>query len=78
MFDKDYCFGSSNVVSVSSVCNEKIAKVIRESDYIRNETLRRLTAMPSYSFKSLKWKNKYYDYFKRQVEDELSQSCTKC
>ena len=75
MLNKDYCFGSPNVVSISSVCNEEIAKVIRQSDYIRYETFRRLKSIPSYPIKSLKWKNKYYDYFKKQIENELAQSC---
>lgn len=73
MWDKDYSFGSPNVVSISSVCDEELARIIRRSDYIRSETLKRLCAMPSYKCKSLKWKNRYYDYFKRKVEAELAQ-----
>ena len=65
--------GSKSVVSVAYfVEDEKLKDAILQSDYIRNETLNRLCAMPSYKYKSLKWKNIYYDYFKRQVMRELS------
>lgn len=68
---KDFCFGSENVVSVSAVCDEQMATVIRMSDYIRSETLRRCYAIPSYESKPLRWKNRYYDLIKKRVEQEV-------
>ena len=64
--------GCDSVVSIAAVVeDEEIRNAIIQSDYIRNETLNRLTAMPGYRFKSLKWKNRYYDYFKGKVIKEL-------
>ena len=64
--------GSKSVLSIGHFVEDKdLAQAISRSDYIRNETLNRLCALPSYSCKSLKWKNRYYDYFKRQVMKEL-------
>ena len=64
---------SKNVLSIGHFLEDKnLASKIFKSDYIRNETLNRLTALPSYNCKSLKWKNRYYDYFKKQVEKELA------
>ena len=61
-----------NIVSVAYYADsEEVKKAVLQSDYIRNETLNRLTALPSYSCKSLAWKNRYYDYFKKQVIKEL-------
>ena len=71
-FDKDYCFGSPNVVSISSVCNPDLAQTIRRSDCIRNETMRRCLEIPSYRSKPLKWKNKYYELIQRRVIEELN------
>ena len=68
----DYCFGSPSVVSVSSVCDEELAKAIRMSDFIRHETLRRLWALPSTPYKPTKWQNAYYDYFRKQVMKEYN------
>lgn len=65
--------GTKNVLSIGHfIEDENLAKEIFLSDYIRNETLHRLTALPSYNCKSLKWKNRYYDYFKNQVMKELA------
>lgn len=70
---KDFAFASPSVVSISAVCTEpEIRAAIIRSDYIRNETLRRLCALPSYKCKSLHWKNRYYEYFKRRVMDEVN------
>ena len=61
------------IVSVAYYAeNDAIKNAVLLSDQIRNEALNRLCALPSYSCKSLKWKNKYYDYFKKKVEKELS------
>ena len=68
---KNYRFASSNVVSISSVCNAELAETIHKSDYIRNETLRRCMAIASYRFKSLTWKNRYYDLIRSKVIAEL-------
>ena len=69
--------GSKSVVSIAAfVEDEEIKKAILQSDYIRNETLKRLCALPSYEYKSLKWKNTYYDYFKRKVIAELTAKAT--
>lgn len=67
-----YCFASPHIVSVAAYADTKELKSsILQSDYIRNETLNRLSSLPSYSLKSLKWKNRYYDHFKNQVIKEL-------
>ena len=61
------------IVSVAYYAeNEEIKKSVLLSDSIRHEALRRLCAIPSYDCKSLKWKNRYYDYFKQKVEKELA------
>ena len=52
--------------------SDEIRDSVLRSDYVRDETLKRLCARPSYNCKSLKWKNRYYDYFKKQVLKELS------
>ena len=72
-FDKDYYFGTPNVISISSICEKDLAKAIRQSDYIRNETLRRCLAIPSYRSKPLRWKNKYYELIKKRVIAELEE-----
>lgn len=70
-FDKDFRFGSDSVVSISSVCmDETLAREIRLSDYVRNETLRRCFAIPGYQYKSLEWKNMYYEVIQRKVKVE--------
>lgn len=68
---KDICFVTPNCVSISSVCNGELKQALIQSDYIRNETLKRLCSMAGYKYKSLAWKNRYYDYFKKQVMKEL-------
>ena len=66
------CMGSRNVVSIAAVCEgQEIRDAICKSDYVRNETLRRLCAIPSYKFKSLAWKNRYYDVIKAKVLAEI-------
>lgn len=70
---KDFAFATPSVVSISAVCSDPaIRAAIIQSDYIRNETLRRLCALPSYNCKPLRWKNRYYEYFKRRVIDEIN------
>lgn len=70
---KDRRFSSENVVSVSSVCVDPVLREsIIASDCIRSETLRRCLAIPSYQFKSLRWKNRYYDLMRRKIMEELS------
>ena len=69
---KDMYFVTPDCVSISSVCNGELKQSIIFSDYVRNETLNRLCAMPGYKFKSLAWKNKYYDYFRKQVIKEIA------
>ena len=61
------------VISVAYFAESaEIRDSVLRSDYVRDETLKRLLALPSYDCKSLKWKNRYYDYFKKQVLKELS------
>ena len=68
----DFRFCSKSVCSISSVCVEPaLRKGIITSDSIRAETLRRCCAIPSYPFKSLQWKNRYYDFFRRKVMEEM-------
>lgn len=64
-------FCGCSVHSIADICDEPLKSVIELSDRIRNETLNRLVAMPGYEFKSLKWKNIYYDYHKKKVMEEL-------
>lgn len=64
-------FISPNVISIADVCAGKIREEILKSDYIRNETLKRCYAIPSYRGKSRKWKNLYYDLMKKRVMEEL-------
>lgn len=68
----DYRLGCKDVVSISSVCDEEIAQTIRYSDYIRNESLKRTWSIPSMPYKNSKWKNKYYDHFRKQIISELN------
>jgi hypothetical protein len=70
---KDFRLATESVVSISSVCGDgELAQAIRQSDYIRNETLRRTWSIPSMKYKSLKWKNRYYDFFRAKVIAELN------
>ena len=69
----DLRFCSRNVVSVSSVCEDPaLRESIIASDSIRAETMRRCLAIPGYPFKSLRWKNRYYDFFRRKVMEEMA------
>lgn len=69
---KDFCFATKNVTSISAVCSDSsVADTVRSSDYIRNETLNRLLKIPSYSCKSLYWKNRYYDVIRNKVMKEM-------
>ena len=64
--------GCEDVVSIAAVVeDEEIRNAIIMSDFIRSETLKRCDAYPSFPYKNLKWGNRYYDYFKRKVEEEL-------
>ena len=72
-FKKDFWFATESVVSISSVCGDgELAQAIRQSDYIRHETLRRTWSIPSMQYKSREWKNRYYDFFKAKVIAELN------
>lgn len=62
---------SPNVVSIAAVCGGELRESILRYEDIRNETLRRCMAIPSYMSKPLKWKNRYYDHFKKIVEKEM-------
>lgn len=65
--------GSPNVVSIAAAIeDDELRDGINQSDYIRNETLNRCLAIPSYRHKSLKWKNRYYDVIKRRVIAEMA------
>ena len=65
--------GCESVVSIAAVVeDEEIRNAIIESDHIRNETLNRCLAIPSYRYKSLKWKNRYYDVIKSRVIAEMA------
>lgn len=64
-------FCGKSVVSVSSVCDSPMREELDFSSNVRNETLNRLTSLPSYPYKSLKWKNRYYEYFKKKVLEEM-------
>ena len=69
---KDFCFATESVVSVSSVCqDQELKESIRSSDFIRNETMKRCCAIPSYQYKSLEWKNRYYSVIQRKVKKEV-------
>lgn len=68
-----HAFATSSVVSISTVCNdENLREYIHSSEYIRNETMKRCEAIPSYKHKSRKWKNKYYDMMKARVIAEMN------
>lgn len=70
--NKGFHFATKNVISISAVCSgPELANTIVTSDYIRYETLRRLTNIPSYKCKSLYWKNRYYDVIRARVMKEL-------
>lgn len=65
--------GSKNVISVAYASDDaEVRNAVLTSDYIRNETLRRCMAIPSYMGKSLYWKNRYYDVIKRKVMSEIT------
>lgn len=69
----DLRFCSKSIVSVSSVCEDPaLRESIIDSDSIRAETMRRCLAVPGYPFKSLEWKNRYYDFFRRKVMEEMA------
>lgn len=70
---KYHSFSTSPVVSISTVCNgENLREYIHSSEYIRNETMKRCEAIPSYKHKPRKWKNKYYDLMKARVIAEMN------
>ena len=62
---------TKNVVSVACMLPENERRELEFSDRVRAETLRRLVAMPSYECKSLKWKNRWYEYWKKRVIQEF-------
>ena len=65
--------GCESVVSIAAVIEDmELRDSIFQSDYIRNETLNRCYAIPSYQYKSRLWKNRYYDLMKKKVIAELS------
>ena len=65
--------GSPSVVSIAAVLPEgsEIRQAIIESDYIRNETLRRCYEIASYASKPLRWKNRYYEVIQKKVREEV-------
>lgn len=68
-----HSFATSPVVSISTACNdETLRESIHRSEYIRNETMKRCEAIPSYKFKSRKWKKKYYDMIRARVIAEMN------
>lgn len=70
---KDFRFCSRSVVSISSVCGDPaLREVIISSDWIRSEALRRCLEIPGYPFKTLQWKNRYYDFFRKRVMEETA------
>lgn len=72
-FKSDFRFMTPACTSISSAVDDKaLAEFIRQSDYIRAESLRRTWAIPSMPYKSTAWKNKYYDHFRAQILAELS------
>ena len=65
-------FGCASVVSIASVVeDEEIRNAVNLSDFIREETLKRCMAIPSYMYKCLEWKNRYYDVIRRRVIAEV-------
>ena len=65
--------GCESVVSIAAVVEDmELRDAIIQSDYIRNETLNRCYAIPSYQYKNRRWKNRYYDLMKKKVIAELS------
>ena len=64
---------SPNVVSIAAVCGGELRESILRYEDIRNETMRRCLAIPSYMGKSLKWKNRYYDHIRKIVEKEVGE-----
>lgn len=73
-FNHDMRMGCASVLSISALCDEQMARYIRQSDYIRRETFRRCRAIASYDSKPLRWKNRYYDYFRKKVLRELGET----
>lgn len=68
---KDFRFCSRSVCSISSACvDPALREGIITSDRIRSEALRRCMELPGYPFKSLQWKNRYYDFFRRKIMEE--------
>lgn len=53
------------------VDDETIRKELYLSSRIRDETLRRCLMIPSYKYKSLVWKNRYYEVIQKRVKAEL-------
>lgn len=69
---KDYCFSTKNVSSISRICQDaELKQTIQQNDFIRNETLRILCSIPSYPYKTLEWKNRYYDVIRKHVAARL-------
>lgn len=65
-------FAGHSVHSISAVCDDKeMERMIDLGDRIRSETLDRCYSIRGYQYKSLKWKNRYYDHFRKIVEAEL-------
>lgn len=66
---------TENVVSVACMLDEPERHELEFYDRVRAETLRRLVAMPSYECKNLRWKNIWYDFWKRKVIREMREQC---
>ena len=55
-------FCGNSVVNVSAIVEDaEIAESLEFWAKVRNETMNRCLNIPSYSGKSLAWKNRYYD-----------------
>lgn len=62
----------TSVRSIACVCDGELREAIVLSDRVREETLRRCYAIPSYAGKPLRWKNRYYDLIRSRVIAELA------
>ena len=65
-------FCGHSVVNVSACVDDAgIAESLEFWAAVRDETLTRCLRIPSYSGKSLAWKNRYYDVIRKRVIAEL-------
>ena len=64
-------FVNKNIESVSNYLPEMERLEMEFRARVRDETLRRLVAMPSYECKTIRWKNIYYEYLRKKVFAEM-------